>query len=101
LGGVSYGAQSDQRRILQALTQSISNLDAAATNVLIDMRKALDADLDETAADLRREAAYSDDELRQHLHYVLAGSIRNRVWGAVLLALGIALATAGSVVGNL
>jgi len=30
LGGVSYGGRSDQRRIAEALAQSVSNIDAAA-----------------------------------------------------------------------
>ena len=37
-------------------------------------------------------------ETREHLHYVLAGSIADRLRGAALLGVGIVLAMAGSVV---
>ena len=99
--GVSYGAQSDQRRIAEALAQSVSNIETAAYNALIDTRKQLDSELDKVADDLRRETAESDDQLREQLLYVLAGSISDRVKGAVLLGVGIGLAMAGSVVGTL
>jgi hypothetical protein len=65
------------------------------------MRKQLDSELDKVADDLRRETAQSDDQLREELHYVLAGSISDRVKGAGLLGVGIVLAMAGSVVGTL
>jgi hypothetical protein len=101
LGGVSYGRADDQRRALQWLANSVAKIDAAAVNALIGMQKTLDAQLDEAIDDLREEAAKSDDHLREHLYYVLAGSIADRLRGAALLGVGIVLATLGSVVSTL
>src|SRR5215207_7970735 len=101
LGGVSYGGQSDQRRIAEALARSVSAIDTAAYNALIEMRKTLDRELDRAADDLRTEIAESDDQLREHLRYVLAGSIADRLKGAILLGAGIVFSMAGSVVGTL
>lgn len=86
---------------LRKLAEYISKVDAAAHNNFIDMRKVLDAGIDDTIDLLRTETADADDDLRGHLRYVLAGSIDDRVRGAILLAAGIVLAMAGSVVGTL
>jgi len=79
----------------------VSAIDTAAYNALIEMRKTLDRELDRAADDLRTEIAESDDQLREHLRYVLAGSIADRVKGAILLGAGIVFSMAGSVVGTL
>src|SRR5215216_2025297 len=96
LGGVSYGGQSDQRRIARSVARSVSAIDTAAYNALTEMRKTLDRELDRAADDLRTEIAESDDQLREHLRYVLAGSIADRVKGAILLGAGIVFSMAGS-----
>lgn len=70
-------------------------------NAFIDMRKSLDAQHDDAVENLRAEILAADDELPGHLRYVLAGGIRNRVIGAVLLGVGIALGIAGAIVGTL
>ena len=107
-----FGGQSGQ---LRSILGYVSKVDAAAYNNFIDMRKVIDAGLDQTADDLRTEMADADDELRQHLRYVLAGSseddepsrnlldrfLSDRLKGAILLGVGIVLATAGSIVGTL
>jgi hypothetical protein len=82
----------------RALVQAFNKLDAAAYNALLEMRKALDAELDGSVDELRSEILSSDNELRGHLRYVLAGSIRTRVTGAVLLGAGIVLEIAGAIV---
>lgn len=81
--------------------QAFHNLDAAAYNALTEMRKALDSQLDNSVDELRAEILTFDNELRGHLRYVLAGSIRNRIIGAVLLGIGILLEIAGAIVGVL
>lgn len=86
---------------LRKLAEYVSKVDAAAYNAFIDLRKTLDAELYESVDHLRTEVADSDDELREHLRYVLAGSISDRVKGAILLGVGILLSVAGSVVGTL
>ncbi len=83
------------------LRESIGKLGAAVVNAFIDMRKSLDAQLDQSVTDVRAEATVADNELREHLRYVLAGTIRNRVIGAVLLGAGILLEIAGALVGAL
>ncbi len=86
---------------LRAILEHVAKIDAAAYNAFIDMRKALDTELDESVDRLQEEIAEADDELRGHLRYVLAGSISDRIKGALLLAVGIMLGTVGSVVGTL
>ena len=60
-----------------------------------------DVRYEDTVDELRAEMLTFDNELRGHLRYVLAGSIRNRIIGAVLLGIGILLAIAGAIVGAL
>jgi hypothetical protein len=86
---------------LREIAEYVSKVDAAAYNNFIEFQEAFDADLKGAADRLREEAADADDELRKSLLYVLAGSIDDRVKGAILLAVGIVLAAAGSVVGTL
>jgi hypothetical protein len=86
---------------LREIAEYVSKVDAAAHNNFIAIQEAFDADLKDAAELLRKEAADADDELRESLRYVLAGSVRGRAWGAGLLFVGIVLAVAGSVVGTL
>jgi hypothetical protein len=95
-GPFSSGGSSELRKIVEY----VSKVDAAAHNNFIDMRKVLDAGIEDTVDLLRTEAANADDDLRGHLRYVLAGSIEDRMRGAILLAVGIVLAAAGSVIGT-
>jgi hypothetical protein len=95
-GPFASGGSGDLRK----LAEYISKVDAAAYNNFIDMRKALDAELDRSMEDLQQELTDADNELRGHLRYVLAGSISDRVQGAILLGAGIVLGTTGSILGN-
>ena len=70
-------------------------------NAFLNVRKAVDADLDQAIGNVRREMEDNDEELRDSLRYVLVGSIRDRVVGAVLFALGVVFSVAGSVIGAL
>jgi len=70
-------------------------------NAMIDLRKALDTQLDSSVAELRQEAEVREAEIRSHLGYVLAGSIRERLIGVILLAAGIVLAVAANVLSAL
>jgi hypothetical protein len=83
------------------VSRQVARLEASVANVLIAMREAVDTELDRSVAALRQEIARNDDELRDNLSYLLAGSVRERVIGVVLLGLGILLALAGSIVGAL
>ena len=85
----------------RAMARAIGRLTADTYNVLVDMRKDLDAQLDKSVETLEKEIADADDELRGHLLYVLAGSVPKRIAGAVLLGAGIVLGTAGTIVGTL
>jgi hypothetical protein len=85
---------------IRAIAELVTKVDAAAYNAYIEVKRALDEQLDEAVDDLRGEMADADDELRGHLRYVLAGSVDDRVKGAILLGVGIVLAAAGSVVGT-
>ncbi len=70
-------------------------------NVVVGLRKALDAQLDHAIAEVRSENLSSENALRGHLQYVLAGSIRKRVIGADLLGAGVLLEIDGAIVGAL
>ncbi len=87
-------AAEQQREMRVAITK----MGAMLANGLIDMRKALDAQHDRVVDELRSEIVAADDELREHLRHVLAGSVRDRVIGAGLLGLGIVLEIAGAIV---
>ena len=90
---------STTARDLRGIAASVARIEAAAYNAFIDMQKAFDTQLDESINALREQTTDADNELRGHLRYVLAGSARDRWFGVAFLALGIALATAGSVAG--
>jgi hypothetical protein len=75
----------------------VASLQAEVANALIGMRKALDRALDQSVDALREETVDVDNELRGHLRYVLAGSIRDRAIGAGFLGVGIVLTTLGAV----
>jgi hypothetical protein len=85
----------------QALRAATSQIEAAMINAFIAMRKSLDTQHDTTVDQLHEEIRNFDNELREHLRYVLAGSIRNRLIGAVLLGVGILLEIAGALVAAL
>lgn len=76
-------------------------LAAGVANALIVQRKAIDQEIDLSVDLARQEATAADDLLRDNLDEVLTGNLRERVVGAILIATGIALAAAGSVVGTL
>jgi hypothetical protein len=84
-----------QQRELEAAT---AKMGAILANGLIGMRKALDTQLDQSVDELRSEIEAADDEVREHLRYVLAGGVRDRVIGAGLLGVGIVLEIAGAIV---
>ena len=88
-------AAEEQRAILPA----ISKLEADTFNAIVELRKTVERQLDDTAHELHSEIVAADDELRGHLWHVLGGSIRDRVIGAVLLAAGIAIQIAGAIIG--
>jgi hypothetical protein len=83
----------------RALAEWVAKIDAATYNAHIEMQKLLDTQLDESIDALRGETTGADNELRGHLRYLLAGRERDRWIGVVVLGLGIALSTAGSVAG--
>jgi hypothetical protein len=82
---------------LQSVVEHVQRLEASVANILIGVRRAVDTELDRSVENLRQEMAVQDDVLRDGLLEVLAGSIRDRWLGVLLLALGIVLAMAGSV----
>jgi hypothetical protein len=80
-----------------ALRKAIANIEVSVYNALIEMRKSLDAQHDEAVEQLGTEILKSDNEIRGHLRYVLAGSIRSRVIGAAVLGAGILFEIAGAI----
>jgi Arc/MetJ-type ribon-helix-helix transcriptional regulator len=65
------------------------------------LKKVVDEELDQSVETVRREFGSADDHLRDSLRYVLAGSARQRMAGAIFLGVGIVFAMGGSVVGTL
>lgn len=84
----------------RAIAEHVDRIEASVANGLIGIRRAADTELDNSVANLREEMAQQDDALRRILLDLLAGSIRDRWTGVALLGLGILLAVAGSIVGN-
>jgi hypothetical protein len=93
LGAVSYGPKHE----MQQLGKYVQQLETSIANGFLTLRKALDADRDHLAETLDQEIVENDNTLRQHLRYVLAGSIQDRKVGAGLLGAGIILSVIGSV----
>jgi hypothetical protein len=83
------------------LENALGKIGTTLANGLIDMRKAVDSQLDVGLSRLREESLHADNELRSHLRYILAGGIKNRKRGVLLLILGIVLGTGGSILGSL
>ncbi len=80
--------------------QRISKLEASVGNAIIGLRKALDEQDDLIMESLYKAQVDGDNELRRRLRDVLTGSLTGRAWGAGLLAVGIVLGVAGSVLSN-
>jgi hypothetical protein len=85
----------------QTDTEAMGKIAALLANALINMRKAVDAELDRTSQRLQDEFESSDSALREQLLYVLGGGIRTRIVGAILLGLGITFGTTGSILSSL
>lgn len=82
-----------------------SNLSADAAKVavwtanqLVEFRKAVDRQLDAAVERLWTEMTAAENETRDHVRYVMVGSVRKRVIGAAALAVGILLEIAGAVI---
>ncbi len=84
---------SSEARIVKRIT----DLEASVHNAIVHLKKVMDEqDFGNTEALYKAQVA-GDNELRRRLREVLVGSIKGRIWGAYLLAAGIVLAVAGSV----
>jgi hypothetical protein len=79
----------------------ITNLEAAVGNALIKLKKIIDEQDFRYAEAMYKAQVAGDNELRQRLRDVLTGSLKGRAWGAGLLAVGIVLGVAASVLSNL
>ena len=79
----------------------ITGLAAAAGNAMLGMRKDIDKDRDELEESLLGEIDKGYNELRDNLRDILESDVRLRLVGVAALLFGIALSTAGSVLGNL
>jgi hypothetical protein len=95
--GVPYTSPQN----IRGVTEDLQRVQARFANELVDLKKATDAELDQAISAVQQDVGERDAELRDGLRYVLAGSVRERAFGAVLLLVGIVLATVGSVLGNL
>jgi hypothetical protein len=87
------------RQQLEGVAKHIERNQAEVGNALVKLKKLTDQELDQAVERIQRDVAVRDAEVREGLRYLLAGSTRERTLGATLLALGIVLAAAGSVVG--
>lgn len=85
----------------RAIVEHMLRSEAALANALIAVREAVDSERDQLEQALRKKLSENDAEIRANLHYVLAGSARDRVVGTALLGIGIILATAGTVLSSL
>jgi hypothetical protein len=97
MGSPAYGSATQMHEV----AKQIHRLETGVGNALVKLKQITDAELDRAVQALEHEVAQRDAELRDGLRYVLAGSTRERTIGVGLLLLGIVLATAGSVIGNL
>jgi hypothetical protein len=94
------GPYSNTKDQLDRIGRDLDRLARGMVNAVIDLRKIVDAQDDAVREEILNAVAARDAELRSHLRYVLVGGIRARVLGACLLALGIVLGAAGSILGN-
>jgi hypothetical protein len=82
---------------MSSIVRHIQRLEASVANGIIGLRKAVDTERDYLADALHREQVEGDNQLRENLRDVLTGSVTGRLIGAMLLASGILLSVAGSV----
>jgi hypothetical protein len=78
----------------------ITRLAAEVGNSLLKVKQMTDEELDRVEGTLLKEIDTGYNELRADLRNVLESDVKLRLWGVGLLLLGVALSTAGSVLGN-
>jgi hypothetical protein len=100
IGG--YGGQGVIASTLRPDTEDqITRLAAEAGNGLLKLKQVTDEELDRLEGNLLKEIDTGYNELRADLRDVLESDMNLRLWGVGLLLLGVALSTAGSVLGNI
>lgn len=100
IGG--YGGQGVVASTMRPSTDDqITRLAAEAGNGLLKLKKMTDEELDRMEGTLLKEIDTGYSELRTDLRDVLESDMNLRLWGVGLLLLGVALSTAGSVLGNI
>jgi hypothetical protein len=99
-GSTAWGSSmvgSFETRIVKRIT----DLEASVGNAVVKLKKIMDKQDFGNAEALYKAQVEGDNDLRQRLKEVLVGSITGRVWGVRLLAAGIFLGVAGSVLSSL
>lgn len=96
-----YGGQGVVASIMRPSTDDqITRLAAEVGNGLLKVKQMADEELDRMEGALLKEIDTGYNELRADLRDVLESDVKLRLWGVGLLLLGVALSTAGSVLGN-
>ena len=100
--GVSgYGGQGVVASTMRpSIDNQITRLAAEVGNGLVKVKQLTDEELDRLEGTLLKEIDMGYNELRADLRDVLESDVKLRLWGVGLLLLGVALSTAGSVLGN-
>lgn len=99
IGG--YGGQGVVASTMRPSTDGqITRLAAEMGNGLLKVKEMTDEELDRMEGILLKEIDTGHNELRTDLRDVLESDVNLRLWGVGLLLLGVALSTAGSVLGN-
>jgi hypothetical protein len=80
--------------------QVVDELGVMLLNEITEVQQEIEGDIDELDLAVQRAMRRADIELREELRYILAGSLRDRALGVLLLAGGIILAATGSVLGT-
>lgn len=96
-----YESMKSAAQLRSELSRDLGRVTAAVANALVDQRKAVDKQLIEAIRGLRDEIADANNMTRDHVRYVLVGSITKRAAGAVALGLGVVLEIAGALVSGL
>jgi hypothetical protein len=96
-----YGGQGVVASTMRpSIDNQITRLAAEVGNGLVKVKQTTDEELDRLEGTLLKEIDTGYNELRADLRDVLESDVKLRLWGVGLLLLGVALSTAGGVLGN-
>lgn len=82
----------------QATAEDLYNLEGKVVNIVDAALEVTQQHRDEADLEILREVDTNDEQIRGELYKMLAGGIKARAIGAILLAAGIVLSVIGSVI---